>query len=170
MGDINNPRLYNMKEPTLTSLFRITYVPDKLTSDCSGTPLVSQYPTKWTCQTTHMRPVIHRYMLYFDGTRSGAARTTRGLQPESCKKGRTPDNRSHDNIVIHLIGHPGQRQRTNYQRTHHAVARHDPDGIPRRQQKHARTHPYLAPVQVRPLHCGGCDTLPGQDCYPAITP
>ena len=92
-------------------------------------------------------------------------------QPRGCRTGRTPDTRSHDNLIVHRIGHLGQRQRTNHQRSHHAaVARHDPDGIPRRQQKHARTHPYLPPVQVRPLHCGGGDTLPGQDRNPAITP
>ena len=94
-----------------------------------------------------------------------------GLQPRGCCTGRIPDTRGHDNIIVHRIGHLGQRQRTDHQRSHHeAVARYDPDGIPRRQQKHARTHPHLPPVQGRSLHCGGGDTLPGQNRNPAITP
>ena len=94
-----------------------------------------------------------------------------GLKPWGCSTGTLPDTRGHDNIIVHRIGHLGQRQRTDHQRSHHgAVARHDPDWIPRRQQKHARTHPHLPPVQGRSLHCGGGDTLPGQNRNPAITP
>ena len=81
MEDIKNPRLYNLKEKTLPFPFRITHVPgkrhftaDSLSRYASG----DQTPTRWTCQTTHMRPVIHRYLLDFGGTRSGAGRTTRG--------------------------------------------------------------------------------------------
>ena len=80
MEDIKNPRLYNLKEKTLPFLFRITHVPGKATSPptaCPGTPLGTRTPTRWICQATHMRPVIHWYLLDFGGTRSGAGRTMR---------------------------------------------------------------------------------------------
>ena len=80
MEDIKNPRLYNLKEKTLPFLFRITHVPgrrhftaDSLSRYASEDP----NPNKMDLQTTHMRPVIHRYLLDFGGTRSCAGRTIR---------------------------------------------------------------------------------------------
>ena len=40
-----------------------------------------------------------------------------GLQPRGCRTGRTPDTRCHDNIIIHRIGHLGQRQGTYHRRS-----------------------------------------------------
>ena len=174
MEDIKNPRLYNLNEKTLPFLFRITHVLGKrhftansLFRYASGDQNTNKMDLPDDAHAASHPPAYARLRWNQERCRTN----NEGVSATRLLYRKTPDTRSHDNIIVHQIDYLGQRPRGNHQRSHHeSVARHDPDGIPRRHQNRARTHPYLPPVQGRPLHCGGGDTIPGQNRNPAITP
>ena len=124
MEDIKNPRLYNLKEKTLPFLFRITHVPGKrhftansLSRYASGDPHTNKMDLRDDAHAASYSPEHAKLRWNQEPCRTN----NEGASATRLPYRKNTYTRSHDNIIIHRIGHLGQRQRTNHQRSHHAA-------------------------------------------------